>query len=490
MAKLDPYLNVDPGTLNPGEHGEVFVTACGAEVDLDGGHYERVVGVTLDGSANATSGQVYSAVLDRERAGGYLGHTVQVVPHITDEIKARIRHAGAGADIAVIEVGGTVGDIEILPFLEAIRQFRLDVGRANTLNVHLTLIPAIGPGGEQKTKPTQHSVAELRSRGITPDIIVARSDRAVPDELKVKISRLCDVDVAHVIAAPDVDNIYEIPVVFSGEGLDTAVLDTLGVDAGPCDLSDWTAMLERSRVAADGRRVRVGIVGKYVGATDAYLSVLEALRHAAVHHGVRLELVWCDADDPDTITTIDSRDVDAVCIPGGFGPRGVDGIVAAASAARRSGVPTLGLCLGLQAMVISAARTAGHDDANSTEFDPDTSAPVVTLLDSQRDVTTLGATMRLGAHVALLADGSKVAAAYGERFAVERHRHRYEVNPQWRDTLTAAGIDISGVSPDGRLVEYIEDRSHPFWVATQAHPEFTSRPLDPHPLFCALIAAT
>jgi CTP synthase len=490
MQKLDPYINVDPGTMNPFEHGEVFVTDDGGETDLDLGHYERFIDESLTRASNATTGSIYQAVLDKERRGDYLGKTVQVIPHITDEIKRRIRAlATEDVDVVITEVGGTVGDIEILPFLEAIRQFRLDVGRDNVCYVHVTLVPFIGPAGEQKTKPTQHSVTELRSRGIQPDAIVCRSETELPDALKHKISNLCDVPPAGVVNAADADSLYEIPLVLHEEGLDGVVCDILRLDHHEIDLHAWEGLVSRIRSAV--KPIRVGIVGKYVSLPDAYLSVVEALNHAGFHHGVTVDIEWIQSDEVDVAeAAAHLRDLDGIVIPGGFGERGVPGKIAAAQVARLNDVPCLGLCLGLQAMTIEYARDElGLKDANSSEFDAQTPYPVIDLMESQRDVTDKGGTMRLGAYVAELAENSQVAAMYGKTVVSERHRHRYEFNPRFRGKFDGTDFVCSGESPDGRLVEFIELRNHPFWVATQAHPELKSRPDRPAPLFDGFVAA-
>jgi CTP synthase len=490
MQKLDPYINVDPGTMNPFEHGEVFVTEDGGETDLDLGHYERFTDEFLTRDSNATTGSIYQAVLAAERRGEYLGRTVQVIPHITDEIKRRIsRLAVDGVDVVITEIGGTVGDIEILPFLEAIRQFRLDVGRRNVCYVHVTLVPFIGPSGEQKTKPTQHSVTELRSRGIQPDAIVCRSEGAISGDLKRKISRLCDVPSEAVVNAADADSLYDIPLVLHDEGLDAVVCDILDLPEQEPDLTDWRALV--GRVATATFPVRVGIIGKYVALPDAYLSVVEALKHAGFAHGAAVELAWIEAE---TLTGEDVgrrlRDLDGIVIPGGFGERGVEGKVAAASFARTNDLPCLGLCLGMQVMTVEFARNAlGLEGANSTEFDPQTPHPVIDLMDSQRDVTDLGGTMRLGAYIAQLEEGSLVERAYGSTVVSERHRHRYEFNPSYRSRFEGSGFRCSGTSPDGRLVEFIELEGHPFWAATQAHPEFKSRPTRPAPMFESFVGA-
>ncbi len=489
MQKLDPYLNVDPGTMNPFEHGEVYVTDDGGETDLDLGHYERFIDENLTRRSNATTGSIYSAVIAAERRGDYLGRTVQVIPHITDEIKRRIRQLTSDeTDVVITEVGGTVGDIEILPFLEAIRQFRLDVGPENVFYIHVTLVPFIGPSGEQKTKPTQHSVTELRSRGIQPDAIVCRSDEPITDELKRKISRLCDVPVKGVINAADAASLYEIPLVIHDEGLDTFVCEQLRLDVPDADLTEWRALVDR--VFAADQTVRVGVIGKYVSLIDAYLSVVESLNHAGIHHLANVEIDWIQAEEVEGLLADRIRALDGIVIPGGFGERGVEGKIAAATMAREHNIPCLGLCLGLQVMTIEYARNAlGLANANSLEFDPQTPHPVVHLMEDQRDVSEKGGTMRLGAYVAQLAPGSKVAEAYGEEIVSERHRHRYEFNSKYLPKFDDGNFWASGMSPDGRLVEFIELRDHPFWVATQAHPELKSRPNRPAPLFRDFIAA-
>jgi CTP synthase len=489
MQKLDPYINVDPGTMNPFEHGEVFVTDDGGETDLDLGHYERFIDEPLSRGSNATTGSIYSAVLAAERRGDYLGKTVQVIPHITDEIKRRINLlAGDDVDVVITEIGGTVGDIEILPFLEAIRQFRLDVGRNNVAFVHVTLVPFIGPSGEQKTKPTQHSVTELRARGIQPDVIVCRSERPLSDALKQKISRLCDVPPEAVVNAADAANIYEVPLVLHEEGFDGYLCDLLGFQQQP-DLTEWEQLVERVEAATE--TIRVGIIGKYVSLPDAYLSVVEALKHGGFHHGTHIDVDWIQAEEVEGLLAEGRlRDLDGIVIPGGFGERGSEGKIMAAGYARDHGIPCLGLCLGLQMMTIEYARNVlGLTGANSTEFDPATPHPVIDLMDSQRDVTDKGGTMRLGAYIAELVPGSQVAHAYGKTVVSERHRHRYEFNPRYRGKFEGSDLVFSGSSPDGRLVEFIELRGHPFWVGTQAHPELKSRPTRPAPLFRELVGA-
>ena len=492
MQKLDPYINVDPGTLNPFEHGEVFVTDDGGETDLDLGHYERFVDESLHRDSNATAGSIYQSVIAKERRGSYLGRTVQVIPHVTDEIKDRIRRlATEDVDVVITEVGGTVGDIEILPFLEAIRQFRKDVGRQNVCYIHVTLVPYLGPSGEQKTKPTQHSVTELRSRGIQPDVIICRSDRSISAGLKRKVSLLCDVPVQAVVSCTDSPNIYEIPISLHEEGLDDYVCELLGFDADehPIDLSAWATLVRR--VESAERPVRVGLIGKYVNLPDAYLSVVEALRHGGFVQGVKVEIDWIQAEEVEGLLGAGRlADLDGIVIPGGFGERGVEGKIAAATHAREAAVPCLGLCLGLQVMVIEYARNVtGLAQANSREFDASSPHLVIDLMDEQREVVDMGGTMRLGLFPAKLMPGSAVAAAYGAELVYERHRHRFEVNPRYRSRLEAGGLVCSGVSPDDRLVEYVELPGHPFWVGTQAHPEFRSRPDHPHPLFVALVAA-
>jgi CTP synthase len=492
MQKLDPYINVDPGTMNPFQHGEVFVTDDGGETDLDLGHYERFINVPLHRDSNATTGSIYSTVLAKERRGDYLGDTVQVIPHITNEIKDRIlRLVTDDVDVVITEVGGTVGDIEILPFLEAIRQFRKDVGRDNVCYVHVTLVPFIGPSGEQKTKPTQHSVTELRSRGIQPDAIVCRSDRPISEGLKRKISLLCDVPSEAVVSAVDARNLYEIPLVLHEEGLDDYVCGLLRFD-GPehePDLTEWEALV--SRIEAATTPVRIGLIGKYVNLPDAYLSVVEALKHGGYHHAADVQVEWIQAEEVEGLLTEGRlHDLDGMVIPGGFGWRGIEGKIAAAGYAREHEIPCLGLCLGLQLMVIEFARNVcGLTGANSAEFDGESPHRVIDLMDEQREVVDYGGTMRLGVYPAKLEPGSQVQRAYDESIVYERHRHRYEFNPRYRTRLEEGGLRCSGASPDDRLVEFIELPSHPFWIGTQAHPEFKSRPDHPHPLFRELVGA-
>jgi CTP synthase len=490
LQKLDPYVNVDPGTMNPFEHGEVFVLDDGAETDLDLGHYERFTDENLHRGSNLTTGAIYSAVISKERRGDYLGKTVQVIPHVTDEIKERIRnHAAAeNADLVIVEVGGTVGDIESLPFLEAIRQLRNEVGRDRCAFVHVSLMPFIGPSGELKTKPTQHSVKELRSIGIQPDAIVCRSDRAIGRHLKEKISLLCDVPISGVISAQDADSIYRVPLILANEGLDRELANHLRIDAEP-DLSEWNALVERIDAATDP--VRVAIVGKYVNLRDAYLSVIEALKHSGFHHGADVQIEWVSSDDVDEGDAAEFlRDVHGIVVPGGFGWRGVEGKLEVVRHAREQGVPFLGLCLGLQCAVIEFARNVcGLEGANSSEFDPATPHPVIDLLPEQKDVTDLGGSMRLGAQPCHVVQGTRAEAVYGEPVVYERHRHRYEVNPAYHEALSGKGLLFSGMSPDGRLVEVIELEDHPFFMAGQFHPELRSRPTRPHPLFREFVGA-
>ena len=500
MQKLDPYLNVDPGTMNPFQHGEVFVTDDGAETDLDIGHYERFLDTDLAGIANVTTGQVYSQVIAKERRGDYLGETVQVIPHITNEIKDRIRAmAGTGddaVDVVITEIGGTVGDIESLPFLEAARQVRHDVGRDNCFFLHVSLVPYIGPSGELKTKPTQHSVAALRSIGIQPDAIVARSDREIPDSMKRKISLMCDVDEEAVVNAADAPSIYDIPKVLHSEGLDAYVVRRLNLPFRDVDWTVWDDLLRR--VHHPSEEVTIALVGKYIDLPDAYLSVAEALRAGGFAHEAKVNLVWVPSDECQTKEGAARHlsEVDAVCVPGGFGIRGIEGKVGALEYARTHGIPTLGLCLGLQCMVIEYARNvAGLPHADSTEFHEGCDEPVIATMAEQKEFVSgagdLGGTMRLGLYPAALKDGTIVRELYGEAKIEERHRHRYEVNNAYRDRLEAAGLVFCGTSPDNSLVEFVElpRDVHPYYVATQAHPELRSRPTRPHPLFSGLVGA-
>ncbi|WP_328804185.1 CTP synthase [Occultella kanbiaonis] len=502
MQKLDPYINVDPGTMNPFQHGEVFVTEDGAETDLDIGHYERFLDVNLNAGANVTTGVVYSTVIAKERRGEYLGDTVQVIPHITDEIKLRMRAQATPAageqapDVIITEIGGTVGDIESQPFLEAARQVRQDIGRDNVFFVHVSLVPYLAPSGELKTKPTQHSVAALRSIGIQPDAIVCRADRDIPESVKGKIAAMCDVDREAVITCVDAPSIYDIPKVLHSEGLDAYVVRRLSIPFRDVEWDSWHGLLDRVHHPAD--EVEVALVGKYVDLPDAYLSVTEALRAGGFHENSRVNIRWVASDD--CATEAGARkalaDVDAVLIPGGFGVRGIEGKLGALRWAREQQVPTLGICLGLQCMVIEYARNVlGLEQASSTEFDPQTPDPVVATMEEQLAIVDgggdLGGTMRLGSYEAVLTPGSVVAETYGAERVSERHRHRYEVNNSYRDVLAEAGLQISGRSPDSSLVEFVElgREQHPYYVATQAHPEFKSRPTRAHPLFVGLIAA-
>ncbi|WP_067825204.1 CTP synthase [Nocardia inohanensis] len=501
MQKLDPYLNVDPGTMNPFQHGEVFVTEDGAETDLDVGHYERFLDRDLSGDANVTTGQVYSKVIAKERRGEYLGDTVQVIPHITDEIKSRILAMsgpdlhGQVPDVVITEIGGTVGDIESQPFLEAARQIRHEVGRDNCFFLHVTLVPYLGPSGELKTKPTQHSVAALRNIGIQPDALILRCDREVPQGLKNKIALMCDVDVDACISTPDAPSIYDIPKVLHREGLDAYVVRRLGLPFRDVDWTVWGDLLDR--VHNPREQVTVALVGKYVDLPDAYLSVTEALRAGGFGAQAKVNIRWVQSDECETEAGARQHlsDVDGVLIPGGFGIRGIEGKVGAIKYARERGIPLLGLCLGLQCVVIEAARSVGMTDANSTEFEPDVKYPVISTMADQEQIVAgeadLGGTMRLGAYPAVLQKGSVVAAAYGATEVSERHRHRFEVNNTYRDKIAKSGLKFSGTSPDGHLVEFVElpQDKHPFFVATQAHPELKSRPTRPHPLFAALIQA-
>ena len=502
MQKLDPYINVDPGTMNPFQHGEVFVTEDGAETDLDIGHYERFLDVNLSGAANATTGQVYSTVIAKERRGEYLGDTVQVIPHITDEIKRVMRAQavpdaeGNAPDVIITEIGGTVGDIESQPFLEAARQVRADLGRDNVAFVHVALIPFLPAAGELKTKPTQHSVAALRSIGIQPDALVLRTDRPLPEGIKGKVALMCDVDRDAVIECKDAASIYEVPPTLHREGLDAFLVQRLGLTFRDVDWSEWNELLER--VESPKYRVEVALVGKYIDLHDAYLSVSEAVKHGGFANNARVDLRWVASDTCETPEDAQKAlgGVDAIIVPGGFGIRGIEGKLGALRWAREHKIPTLGLCLGLQCMVIEAARDLlGLTGASSTEMDPETPDPVVHTMDSQVDIVEgdgdLGGTMRLGAYPAVLQEGSIVAEAYGKTQVSERHRHRFEVNNDYRDQLESVGLHISGTSPDGNLVEFVElDRSlHPYYVATQAHPEFKSRPTKAHPLFAGLVRA-
>jgi CTP synthase len=497
MQKLDPYLNVDPGTMNPFQHGEVFVTDDGAETDLDIGHYERFLDRNLAGSANVTTGQIYSRVIARERRGEYLGETVQVIPHITNEIKERmLANDGPDVDVVITEIGGTVGDIESQPFLEAARQLRQEVGRDNVFYLHISLVPYIGPSGELKTKPTQHSIAALRSIGIAPDAVVLRCDRPIPDGIKKKISLMCDVDVEAVVAAVDAPSIYDIPKVLFSEGLDAYIVRRLTLGGHEVQWGEWDDLLKR--VHSPKHHVKVALVGKYIDLPDAYLSVCEALRAGGFANEAKVEIVWVPSDECETPEGAAKAlgGVDAICVPGGFGIRGIEGKLGALTFARTHKIPTLGLCLGLQCMVIEAARNlAGIKDANSAEFKSDSGTHVIATMDDQKAIVAgggdMGGSMRLGLYKATLLPGSIVAEVYGATEISERHRHRYEVNNEYRDQIAAAGLNFSGIFTDRDLVEFVElpREVHPYYVGTQAHPELRSRPTRPHPLFAGLIKA-
>ena len=498
MQKLDPYLNVDPGTMNPFQHGEVFVTDDGAETDLDIGHYERFLDINLNSAANVTTGQAYSTVIAKERSGEYLGDTVQVIPHITDELKRRMRlqaEMEPKPDVIITEIGGTVGDIESQPFMEAARQVRQDVGRDNVFFVHVTLVPYLNPSGELKTKPTQHSVAMLRSLGIQPDAIVCRSDRELPDAIKNKISQMCDVDREAVVTAADASSIYDIPKVLHSEGLDTYIIKALNLKAKDVDWSGWQPVLKA--VHEPKHEVNVGLVGKYIDLPDAYLSVTEALRAGGCAHSTRVNIHWIKSDDCESAAGAKENlaELDAICVPGGFGIRGIEGKLGALKFARENQIPTLGLCLGLQCMVIEYSRNVvGIEGATSSEFEPEAKNHVIATMAEQvelLDKSEMGGTMRLGLYEAKLTKGSLVQKLYGSDSASERHRHRYEVNNAFRDEIANAGMVFSGTSPDGNLVEYVElpKEVHPFYLATQAHPEFKSRPTRANPLFDGLIKA-
>jgi CTP synthase len=490
IQKFDPYINVDPGTLSPFQHGEVFVTDDGAETDLDLGHYERFVGESLTQSNSITTGRIYQDVITRERRGEYLGATVQVIPHITDAIKGAIRRLAPNHDVVITEIGGTVGDIESLPFLEAIRQYRQEVGREHTLFMHLTLLPYIKAAGEVKTKPTQHSVRELMEIGIQPDVLLCRSERAIEPDVRRKIALFCNVDVAAVIEARDVETIYEVPLEYARQRLDDLVCQKLGLETRRPDLTQWKSLVQRIKEPANGV-VRIAVVGKYVALVDSYKSVQEALIHGGIANDVGVEIDWLSSEDFENGQSAEKlADYHGLLIPGGFGVRGVEGMLSAIRWARENGLPFFGICLGLQTAVIEFSRSVcGITGAHSTEWDRDTSDPVICLMNSQREVTDMGGTQRLGAMTARLKPGSRAAQIYGSQEISERHRHRYEVNNAYRDQLAEQGMQVSGVSPDGNLVEMVELPDHPWFVATQAHPELKSRPDHPHPLFAAFVGA-
>ena len=489
FLKLDPYINVDPGTMNPYQHGEVFVTDDGAEADLDLGHYERYTSLTLTKDNNYTTGRIYHAVISKERRGDYLGATVQVVPHITDEIKRSIVSVAEDTDVAIVEIGGTVGDIESLPFLEAIRQIPYDVGRENVLYVHLTLVPYMGASGELKTKPTQHSVNKLREIGIQPNILLCRTDRYLPPDLKEKIALFCNVEKGAVITAKDVETVYEVPIVFRKEGLDDLIVRLLSLDTGPPNLREWDAMVQKIKYPKHD--VTVALVGKYVGLKESYKSLTEALVHGGIDHETRVNIQWIESEDIERIGTERFlKDADGILIPGGFGIRGIEGKVQTIRYAREQGIPFLGLCLGMQCAVVELARhVAGLAGAHSSEFDPQSPHPVIDLMAHQRTVAEKGGTMRLGAYPCRILEGSLAHKAYGVLEVSERHRHRYEFNNAYREILQQHGLVLSGLSPDEQLVEIVELRGHPWFVGTQFHPEYHSRPHQPHPVFSAFIGA-
>jgi CTP synthase len=489
FLKLDPYINVDPGTMNPYQHGEVFVTDDGAETDLDLGHYERYTSLTLTRDNNYTTGRIYNSVITKERRGDYLGGTVQVVPHITDEIKQCIIRVSEGMDVTIVEIGGTVGDIESLPFLEAIRQIPYDVGRDNVLYVHLTLVPYIGASGELKTKPTQHSVNKLREIGIQPNILLCRTDRYLPPDLKAKIALFCNVEKDAVITAKDVETVYEVPIVFRKEGLDELIVRMLRLDTGPPNLREWDAMVQK--IKHPKHEVSMALVGKYAGLKECYKSLAEALVHGGIDHETQVNVHWLESEDIERQGTERVlREMDGILVPGGFGVRGVEGKIDAIRYARERHIPYLGLCLGMQCAVIEFARhVAGLKDANSSEFEPECGDPVIDLMANQQGVKDKGGTMRLGAYGCIFADGSLAQKSYGMAKVTERHRHRYEFNNAYRDRLQEKGLVLSGLSPDGRLVEIVELPAHPWFLATQFHPEFNSRPHRPHPLFSGFVGA-
>lgn len=492
IQKFDPYINIDPGTMSPYQHGEVFVTDDGAETDLDLGHYERFIDVPLSKNSNVTTGKIYWSVISKERKGDYLGGTVQVIPHITNEIKERLYRVAREShpDIVITEIGGTVGDIESLPFLEAIRQIRSDIGRDNVIYIHVTLVPYLAASGELKTKPSQHSVKELRAIGIQPNVLVCRSEKRVSNEMKEKLSLLCDIDRAAIIQLVDASTIYEVPLLVQEEGLDDIVLRKLGLEAPAADMTEWRAMVEK--IKSPVRETEIALVGKYVELPDAYLSVAEALRHAGTEHGAKVKVRWVNAEEIESTNAEECLEgADGILVPGGFGDRGIEGKISAIRYAREHKVPFLGICLGMQCAVIEFARhVCGMERANSTEFDADTPYPVIDILPEQRDIEDKGGTMRLGISPAKLKEESKAFAAYQDEVIYERHRHRYEVNNQFRAELEQAGLFFSGTSPDERLVEITEFPDHPWFVASQFHPEFKSRPNRPHPLFREFVKAT
>ncbi|QZY55487.1 CTP synthase [Crassaminicella profunda] len=492
IQKFDPYINIDPGTMSPYQHGEVFVTEDGAETDLDLGHYERFIDINLGKYSNVTTGKIYWSVITKERKGEYLGGTVQVIPHITNEIKARVLRAGkqTNADVVITEIGGTVGDIESQPFLEAIRQIKYDIGKENVMYIHLTLLPYLGKAGEVKTKPTQHSVRELREIGIQPDAIVCRAEIPMSEEVKDKISLFCNVDRGHVIQNMDVETIYEVPLMLEKEGLAEITCERLSLNCSTPDLTEWKTMVEKEKNLKN--TVKIALVGKYVELHDAYLSVAESLKHAGIFNDAKVEIDWVQSEEVTKENASERlKDVDGILVPGGFGDRGVEGKIEAISYARQNKIPLLGICLGMQLVVVEFARNVlGLKDAHSSELDPETTHPVIDLMPEQKDIEDMGGTMRLGVYPCKVYDGTLAEKAYGEDLIYERHRHRYEFNNQFRDELTKAGLVISGISPDERLVEIVELKDHPWFVAGQFHPEFKSRPTRPHPLFRDFVKAS
>ncbi|MGL5316252.1 MAG: CTP synthase [Peptostreptococcaceae bacterium] len=492
IQKFDPYINIDPGTMSPYQHGEVFVTEDGAETDLDLGHYERFVDVNLTKNSSITTGKIYWSVLNKERRGDYLGETVQVIPHITNAIKDRVYKVGKEGkfDIVITEIGGTVGDIESLPFLEAIRQVKHDVGEENVSYIHVTLVPYLGKSGELKTKPTQHSVKELRSIGIQPDIIVCRTEKTIPEEMKAKIALFCDVKANHVIQNLDADTLYEIPLMLKNEGLDELVINKLKLKTKEQDLTEWEAVVKKEKELDKG--VNIALVGKYVELQDAYISVAESLKHAGIHNGAKINIAWINSEELNEFNIEEIlKGMDGILVPGGFGDRGIEGKILAIKYARENKVPFLGICLGMQLSVVEFARNVlGYKDANSSELNPNTTHPVIHIMEEQEDIEDKGATMRLGVYPCKLAENTKAYEAYQEKLIYERHRHRYEFNNEYKKELIDAGLIVSGISPDDNLVEVVEVKEHPWFVAGQFHPEFKSRPTKPHPLFRDFIKAS
>ncbi|WP_096203022.1 CTP synthase [Bacillus sp. FJAT-45350] len=492
IQKFDPYINVDPGTMSPYQHGEVFVTGDGAETDLDLGHYERFIDINLSQNSNVTTGKIYSTVIKKERRGDYLGGTVQVIPHVTNEIKERVLRAGreTNADVVITEIGGTVGDIESLPFLEAIRQIKSDVGVGNVMYVHCTLIPYLAAAGEMKSKPTQHSVKELRSLGIQPNVIVVRTEKPVPQDMKEKIALFCDIDKNAVIEARDAETLYEVPLALQAQKFDQIVCDYLKLNCKPAEMTEWKALVEKVKNLSE--KVKIALVGKYVALPDAYLSVAESLRHAGYAFDADIDIQWVDSEEVTAENVAELvGDADGILVPGGFGDRGIEGKIAAIQYARENKVPFLGICLGMQLASIEFARNVlGLEGANSAELNPETKYPIIDLLPEQKDIEDLGGTLRLGLYPCKLVEGSKAYDAYNEQVVYERHRHRYEFNNEYREQMEKAGFTFSGTSPDGRLVEIIEIQDHPYFIASQFHPEFVSRPTRPQPLFKEFIGAS